>query len=831
MSHVQHQLQLTGLDLQLDVIELSGQERLGGLYRYEIVCEAPVAQMPVHRALSCRAALQLGAQRSVWGQVTAARLSHSRGVPRWHLTLEPRLARLAQVRLNQVFLNQSSVETVQTVLAQYGLSAQWQDWQLESVYPAFAQRSCHEQAALHFIFWLLEYEGIGLRFEHTPSGERLVFFDALSGYDRSSSYMAGIRVAQRSGLVTEADPDTLTHAAVISQPQVHAVRLTEYDHLQAQQNLLVESSGAEGTGQTLHAHGEHYKSVTHGEQLAAVRLQARSCRKQLLRGEGPLIELQAGRVIHVLGLEDSALWLVTDLRLQTHRDGSLQTQFEATPAESMWRPERVTPRPRVHGLLAAKISQGSPIARLDELGRYLVHYPWQAAAQSKLIRMAQPYAGPNYGTHAPLKDNTEVWLTHANGDPDRPLILGATHHSQEGDVVTAQDNSRNVIRTRAGNKLRLEDRQGQEHLKLHTPHGTSQLILGHAVDHAKQQRGQGVELRTQMHGVIRSGHQLFVTTGQASPRSSGEAQRNASSAEVRATLSNLQSFIGNRSLAASQVGAKPHQSLGAAEQVGKAMQQTASQPLGASEPNQVHWAQAGHVAGAPTLLAGASRHLGVWSIAGQDWLAGGKLQIATKDATRLHIEQGGRKAFISDGNFETTVSKGKLHIVVQGNLTIQSSAKDLSFKAQGSSLKLTAGGHAGLKSAGKTVYQTGKHKARAGAVQVQGGSAAQVPQALRSTALIAAQSWLEIHHHYDDLEPVANAPYTARFANGQVFEGTLNEQGFARLEGVPGGVAQITLGEDSRMWLSQGLSNTHLGQAGSREAAQRLIQDLLRSPE
>ena len=279
-------------------------------------------------------------------------------------------------------------------------------------------------------------------------------------------------------------------------------------------------------------------------------------------------------MIRLLGSADTALWLITDLRLQTHRDGSLQTQFEATPAESMWRPERVTPRPRVHGLLAAKISQGSPIARLDELGRYLVHYPWQAAAQSKLIRMAQPYAGPNYGTHAPLKDNTEVWLTHANGDPDRPLILGATHHSQEGDVVTAQDNSRNVIRTRAGNKLRLEDRQGQEHLKLHTPHGTSQLILGHAVDHAKQQRGQGVELRTQMHGVIRSGHQLLLTTGSASPRSGGEAQRSASSADIRTTLSSLQSFIGNRSLAASQVGTKPHQSLGAAEHLSKALQQT-----------------------------------------------------------------------------------------------------------------------------------------------------------------------------------------------------------------------------------------------------------------
>lgn len=52
-----------------------------------------------------------------------------------------------------------------------------------------------------------------------------------------------------------------------------AVRLIEYDHLQAQQNLQIElDAAAPGTGLTHHAHGEHYKSRAHGEQLACVRL-------------------------------------------------------------------------------------------------------------------------------------------------------------------------------------------------------------------------------------------------------------------------------------------------------------------------------------------------------------------------------------------------------------------------------------------------------------------------------------------------------------------------------------------------------------------------------
>ena len=225
-------------------------------------------------------------------------------------------------------------------------------------------------------------------------------------------------------------------------------------------------------------------------------------------------------------------------------------------------------------------------------------------------------------------------------------------------------------------------------------------------------------------------------------------------------------------------------------------QQTASQPLGTSEPNQLQWARAGHVIGARTLLAGASRHLGVWSIAAQDWLSGGKLQIGAKDATRVHIEQGGRKAFISEGNFETTVSQGKLHIVVQGNLTIQSSAKDLSFKAQGSSLKLTAGGHAGLKSAGKTVLQTGRHVARAAGVMLQGGSAAQMPGALTIPRLSMRPTELEFRRVYADGSPIAALPYTVTLANGEERRGVTDGAGLVLLSGVPGGSASVVYGLD-----------------------------------
>lgn len=72
--------------------------------------------------------------------------------------------------------------------------------------------------------------------------------------------------------------------------------------------------------------------------------------------------------------------------------------------------------------------------------------------------------------------------------------------------------SRNVFRTQANNKLRFEDWQGQESIKLSTEYGgKTQLNLGYLVDRKKKRRGEGFELRTSGWGAIRGGKGLFLS--------------------------------------------------------------------------------------------------------------------------------------------------------------------------------------------------------------------------------------------------------------------------------------------------------------------------------
>ncbi|WP_387796292.1 phage baseplate assembly protein V, partial [Photorhabdus sp. RM125S] len=72
-------------------------------------------------------------------------------------------------------------------------------------------------------------------------------------------------------------------------------------------------------------------------------------------------------------------------------------------------------------------------------------------------RLARPYAGDTYGFHWPLLIGTEVAIAFEGGDPDRPYIAHALHDSKHPDPVTLYNYKRNVLRTPANNKLRMDD--------------------------------------------------------------------------------------------------------------------------------------------------------------------------------------------------------------------------------------------------------------------------------------------------------------------------------------------------------------------------------------
>ena len=146
------------------------------------------------------------------------------------------------------------------------------------------------------------------------------------------------------------------------------------------------------------------------------------------------------------------------------RDSPYRARFTSIPATVPFRPPRRTPWPRIDGVINAHIDADSngDYAQIDGEGRYKVKLPFDVGttkglASSRWIRMAQAYAGPGYGNHFPQHKGTEVLLAHVDGDPDRPIIVGAVPNAVTPGTVMDKNASQSVMQTASGIRLELED--------------------------------------------------------------------------------------------------------------------------------------------------------------------------------------------------------------------------------------------------------------------------------------------------------------------------------------------------------------------------------------
>ena len=159
--------------------------------------------------------------------------------------------------------------------------------------------------------------------------------------------------------------------------------------------------------------------------------------------------------------------------------------FEAIPSDVPFRPERITPLPKIHGLLNAVVNGAirGDYAELDDAGRYRLRMSYDRSGRIDLgathpVRMMQPHAGAGYGMHFPLRPGIEVLVGFVNGDPDRPVIVGTAPNPITSSPVEQSNQTQNVLRTGSNNEVVIEDLKGTERVRVHTPHQNTTLQLG-----------------------------------------------------------------------------------------------------------------------------------------------------------------------------------------------------------------------------------------------------------------------------------------------------------------------------------------------------------------
>ncbi len=656
------------------------------------------------------------------------------------LTFEGREQLSTPFRYDIQYQNQTVPQIVEKILRErHQMRGQDFVFNLKSEYPAREQVMQYGEDDLTFVSRLLSEVGIWFRFatDARLKIEVIEFYDDQSGYERGLT----LPLRHPSGLFdgeTEAVWGLNTAYSVVEK----SVSTRDYNYREATAEMTTGQHDATGGDNTTYGEAYHYadnflqqgdkEAAESGAFYARIRHERYLNEQAILKGQSTSSLLMPGLEIKVQGDDAPAVFrkgvLITGVTTSAARDRSYELTFTAIPYSERYgyRPALI-PRPVMAGTLPARVTstvKNDIYAHID-------------------------------------KDAFE------EGNPDRPYIAGVKHDSAHTDHVTIQNYKRNVLRTPANNKIRLDDERGKEHIKVSTEYGgKSQLNLGHLVDAGKEQRGEGFELRTDLWGAVRAKKGIFISAD-AQDKAQGQVL------EMQPALARLSAaLVTMESLAAS---AQQAQALAA----DVSRQQTLLQQKIEQLQQEV-------------LLGSAPK--GVALVSGEDMqlsasdnltlTAGKQLDIGVqKDFTLAAGKQlslysrAGAKLFSSHNDIDIQAQGGNLTTWSTQDTYI-SSGKKLVVTAQDELTLICGGGYIKIKSGNVEIGGPGKLLVKnagikkAGSGSMQGVMKSFEPESFDENFIISNPA---------SGKPIANQKYEIHMPDGSVIAGITDAMGYSSL--------------------------------------------------
>ena len=800
-DHSHHKLKIRGLQSPVDELTFTGHEQLSSPFRYDIqftsrdkaitpesvlmqdgafsLTAPPVQGMPVQTAL-----------RTLHGVITGFKhLSSSQDEARYEVRLEPRMALLTRSRQNAIYQNQTVPQIVEKILRErHQMRGQDFVFNLKSEYPAREQVMQYGEDDLTFISRLLSEVGIWFRFatDARLKIEVIEFFDDQSGYERGLT----LPLRHPSGLhdsATEAVWGLNTAYSVVEK----SVTTRDYNYREATAEMTTGQHDATGGDNTTYGEAYHYadnflqqgdkEAAESGAFYARIRHERYLNEQAILKGQSTSSLLMPGLEIRVQGDDAPAVFrkgvLITGVTASAARDRSYELTFTAIPYSERYgyRPALI-PRPVMAGTLPARVTstvKNDIYAHIDKDGRYRVNLDfdrdtWKPGYESLWVRQSRPYAGDTYGLHLPLLAGTEVSIAFEEGNPDRPYIAGVKHDSAHTDHVTIQNYKRNVLRTPANNKIRLDDERGKEHIKVSTEYGgKSQLNLGHLVDAGKQQRGEGFELRTDMWGAVRAKKGIFISAD-TQDKAQGQVREMA---PAMAILDGAQSQMKSLSTDAQTANADPADLSSQIALLQQSVKDLTQAAILLSAPKGVAIASGEHLqlAASKNLIANAGNHADIGVVK--------NMFIGVGQALSVFVRKAGIKLFANKGAISVQAQNDLMELLAQKSIVITSTEDEIKITAK-KKITLNGGGsYIRLDACGIEAGTPGEYNVKAG-YYGRKPKAKLTPELMAFPVIESGEFNAKFLFTDDDGLPYANTKYIACFSDGTQKEGITDENGY-----------------------------------------------------
>lgn len=248
-------------------------------------------------------------------------------------------------------------------------------------------------------------------------------------------------------------------------------------------------------------------------RYAELRIQREESRGIAIQGASTFRAFSAGYEIQLKTSDGKEVpYLLTEVIHSAKQEGSFesggtggfeyQNQFECMPTALPYRPPRETVKPVIAGFQTA-IVQG-PTAdesasdasaneeiHVDEHGRVRVLFAWDREGRgedgttSAWLRVGQGWASGGFGMHFWPRVGDEVMVAFADGDPDRPIVVGSLYNgSNRPPYALPEHKTRCGIKTRSStngstadsNELRFEDKKDKEQIYIHAERNLDTVV-------------------------------------------------------------------------------------------------------------------------------------------------------------------------------------------------------------------------------------------------------------------------------------------------------------------------------------------------------------------
>ena len=495
----QHRQAAVGTPLGDDVlllVRMSGDEQLGRPFEFQVDLASENPQIKfsdiVGQNVTVRLEQSEGSTRYFNGYVSRfTQGSGSRDVARYSATLVPWLWFLTRTADCRIFQAMTVPDIVKQVFRDAGFS-DFED-ALTETYRTWEYCVQYRETTFRFISRLMEQEGIYYFFRHENGRHVLVLADSPSahkpcpGYEKISCQFSGTPVSKQ---------EYISEWVVEMRIQPGSCSLNAFDFkntkkdLHARAQIPREHPGADFD---VYDYSADYTEAQDGDCYARRRIEELHSQHEVVTATSDARGIATGGTFTLADHPRKDLnreWLITGASY-TISQGEFSSgesggecvyscSLTAIGSAEPFRPARVTPRPTIPGPQTALVVgvSGEEIYT-DEYGRVKVQFHWDRYGKadensSCWIRVAQVWAGRQWGAIYTPRVGQEVIVEFLEGDPDRPLITGRVYNGQamppydlpaNKTISTLKSNT-----TKGGggfNEIRFEDKKGEEQVFIH----------------------------------------------------------------------------------------------------------------------------------------------------------------------------------------------------------------------------------------------------------------------------------------------------------------------------------------------------------------------------